>query len=99
MASPTHGASDEKVAIPPETPPLYQAEHGGGGGVASKADVETAGHGPNELLSMDGSSMRGEDILSLQDLDPALNMKMHLVNNVSASPPAPVWFANGKGTR
>lgn len=25
----------------------------------------------------------GEDILALQDLDPALNMKMHLVNNVS----------------
>ena len=24
----------------------------------------------------------GEDILSLEDLDPALNMKMHLVNNV-----------------
>lgn len=23
-----------------------------------------------------------EDILALQDLDPALNMKMHLVNNV-----------------
>ncbi|KFA78998.1 hypothetical protein S40288_00542 [Stachybotrys chartarum IBT 40288] len=75
MASPTHGASDEKVAIPSENPPLYQAEHGAG------KDVETAGHGPNELLSTDGSSTRGEDILSLQDLDPALNMKMHLVNN------------------
>lgn len=24
----------------------------------------------------------GEDILALQDLDPALNAKMHLVNNV-----------------
>lgn len=32
----------------------------------------------------DGSSLKGgEDILGLQDLDPALNMKMHLVNNVS----------------
>jgi hypothetical protein len=31
----------------------------------------------------DGSvSLKGEDILALQDLDPALNMKMHLVNNV-----------------
>jgi hypothetical protein len=37
-----------------------------------------------ELRNADGSSLRsGEDILSLQDLDPALNMKMHLVNNVS----------------
>lgn len=37
-----------------------------------------------DLRNADGSSLRsGEDILSLQDLDPALNMKMHLVNNVS----------------
>ncbi|KAM6482198.1 MFS general substrate transporter [Trichoderma sp. SZMC 28011] len=35
-----------------------------------------------DLRNADGSSLRsGEDILSLQDLDPALNMKMHLVNN------------------
>ncbi|KAL1884016.1 Filamentous Growth Regulator [Diaporthe australafricana] len=33
-------------------------------------------------LGADGSSLRdGEDILALQDLDPALNQKMHLVNN------------------
>lgn len=32
----------------------------------------------------EASSLRkGEDILALQDLDPALNAKMHLVNNVS----------------
>lgn len=37
-----------------------------------------------DLRNADGSSLRsGEDILALQDLDPALNMKMHLVNNVS----------------
>ena len=31
----------------------------------------------------DGYSVReGEDILALQDIDPALNAKMHLVNNV-----------------
>jgi hypothetical protein len=36
-----------------------------------------------DLRAADGGSHRGEDILSLQDLDPALNMKMHLVNNVS----------------
>lgn len=28
----------------------------------------------------------GEDLLSLQDLDPALNQKMHLVNNVRRNP-------------
>ncbi|PON25999.1 hypothetical protein TGAM01_v204943 [Trichoderma gamsii] len=35
-----------------------------------------------DVRNADGSSLRsGEDILALQDLDPALNMKMHLVNN------------------
>lgn len=36
--------------------------------------------------AVDGGSLRsgdGEDILARQALDPALNMKMHLVNNVS----------------
>jgi hypothetical protein len=32
---------------------------------------------------LDGYSVgEGEDILALQDIDPALNAKMHLVNNV-----------------
>jgi hypothetical protein len=31
----------------------------------------------------DSSVSRKVDILALQDLDPALNAKMHLVNNVS----------------
>jgi hypothetical protein len=36
-----------------------------------------------ELRAADGSSINNaEDILGLQDMDPALNMKMHLVNNV-----------------
>ncbi|KAK7707114.1 Filamentous Growth Regulator [Diaporthe eres] len=35
-----------------------------------------------DIRAADGGSLRdGEDILALQDLDPALNMKMHLVNN------------------
>ncbi|EFZ01437.1 MFS transporter [Metarhizium robertsii] len=35
-----------------------------------------------DVRTADGSSLHdGEDILALQDLDPALNMKMHLVNN------------------
>lgn len=35
-----------------------------------------------DLGAADGSSLRdGEDILARQDLDPALNAKMHLVNN------------------
>lgn len=31
------------------------------------------------------SKVSGEDILALQDLDPALNSKMHLVNDVGSS--------------
>jgi hypothetical protein len=38
---------------------------------------------PHDSLAGSGSMHSGEDILSMQDLDPALNMKMHLVNNVS----------------
>lgn len=34
------------------------------------------------LRAADGGSLQGEDVLSLQDLDPALNMKMHMVNDV-----------------
>lgn len=41
---------------------------------------------PDDLAHADGSSIAGgSDILSLQDVDPVLNMKMHLVNNVSYS--------------
>ena len=41
---------------------------------------------PDDVRNADGSSLHaGEDILALQDLDPALNMKMHLVNNVSGN--------------
>jgi len=36
-------------------------------------------------IPRDGTaSPKGEDLLALQDLDPALNMKMHLVNNVGS---------------
>ncbi len=48
-----------------------------------------------DLRGADGSSLKGEDLLALQDLDPALNMKMHLVNNVRLMFPLcfPVCFA------
>lgn len=58
-----------------------------------KSAVATAARKPDELTTakedahaVDGGSLRageGEDILARQDLDPALNLKMHLVNNVS----------------
>lgn len=38
----------------------------------------------DDVRDADGCSTHGgEDILASQDMDPALNMKMHLVNNVS----------------
>jgi hypothetical protein len=32
-------------------------------------------------IHSDDDSLKGEDVLALQDLDPVLNRKMHLVNN------------------
>ncbi|KAG8417787.1 transporter [Metarhizium acridum] len=48
--------------------------------VGQRQKDDLLGHGV--VRTADGSSLHdGEDILALQDLDPALNMKMHLVNN------------------
>lgn len=49
-----------------------------------KGTVEDAGV---RAVPVDARSSlhRGEDILELQDMDPALNLKMHLVNDVSGS--------------
>jgi hypothetical protein len=35
------------------------------------------------LASSAAASLKGLDVLALNDLDPAMDMKMHLVNNVS----------------
>lgn len=37
----------------------------------------------NDVRNADGSSVDGSDVLALQDVDPVLNLKMHMVNNVS----------------
>lgn len=64
-----------------ESPPSYK--EGGPGPLEKKI-----GGGEEALAYHDSaidatSTHSGEDVLALQDLDPALNMKMHLVNNVS----------------
>ena len=69
-----HVAPDATVAHDP--PPAY-AE----GDEKSKAKGELGG--AENALGDDISLSSGQDILDMQDLDPALNMKMHLVNNVS----------------
>jgi hypothetical protein len=52
-------------------------------GFISKGDEKAALGEPD--VSYDHESVgSGEDILALQDVDPALNAKMHLVNNVRA---------------
>lgn len=53
---------------------------------ANMADVEKMGSPPGDNIL---AVAEGEDILALQDLDPALNMKMHLVNNVGTAPGQP----------
>lgn len=53
-----------------------------GGRRDSGSDEERRVAGSVVDVHSDGSSsLKGEDILALQDLDPALNSKMHLVNN------------------
>ncbi len=61
-----------KIPDPEATPPgaLSDKEKTDGSVEAAAGDVGMVGDG-------------GLDVLSMQDLDPALNMKMHLVNNVS----------------
>lgn len=39
--------------------------------------------GPQDVRNAEDASLNGSDVLALQDVDPAMNMKMHLVNNVS----------------
>lgn len=61
-------------------------------GTDKKMSVPVTKEGAGETMATkvdDGdvaSVRKGEDLLALQDLDPALNAKMHLVNNVSATP-------------
>ena len=80
MASPEveKGALDD--AGRQEQPP---DSHGDSTGVLTGG----ADGGSDPRGTVDGAKIKGEgeDILSLEDLDPALNMKMHLVNNVCGS--------------
>jgi hypothetical protein len=61
----------------------------------SKGDEKTqVGDVPPEAVSI----REGSDILSLQDIDPALNAKMHIVNNVRI-PEAPLLQSGPQITR
>ena len=51
-----------------------------------KRSSRNVGSLPSDGTASTSSSLKGEDVLALQDLDPALNMKMHLVNNVRPVP-------------
>lgn len=77
LGADTHAAVDRSHV---DLDPDVQEKKAGGDGYGSPGLF-----GPSESLrNADGSSLQGgEDVLALQDLDPALNMKMHLVNNVS----------------
>jgi hypothetical protein len=50
----------------------------------AKVSDETRHVSVSGLGNTDRRSVQGEDILELEDVDPALNMKMHLVNDVGA---------------
>jgi hypothetical protein len=63
------------------SPPLDPEQEKAG---QSLEDTEkTAGDAQPRDISFDCGD--GEDLLSLQDVDPSLNAKMHIVNNVGSS--------------
>lgn len=71
---------NDDIAVAPDAtmahdpPPAYDDE---------KSTAKGELGGAENALGDDISLSSGEDILNMEDLDPALNMKMHLVNNVS----------------
>lgn len=74
-ASPLPDLQDpEKRAIGDDFAPSYEDEVVAGEGIGT-------GIGATDGASSINSE---EDLLAQQDLDPVLNIKMHLVNNVSA---------------
>lgn len=84
MASPVHAQNEHRPAEPVGNDDHLYDE---------KKSHDPASHGgvleANDLRAGDASSLKGgEDILGLQDLDPVMNMKMHLVNNVRPSRPS-----------
>jgi hypothetical protein len=55
----------------------------------SPSPLEASDKKMDEKVALDAEQQhldyaQGEDILALQDIDPALNAKMHIVNNVSS---------------
>lgn len=77
--------------------PSPRGHNEAGPGAASSSNPEKVPTVPSEEAKpvpptsddSEASSVRnGQDILALQDLDPALNAKMHLVNNVRGS----LWY-------
>ncbi|KAK4098132.1 MFS general substrate transporter [Parathielavia hyrcaniae] len=49
--------------------------------VVPDSGLKGGGGDVSERSNLDEESLKGQDVLSLQGLDPALNRKMHLVNN------------------
>lgn len=83
---------------PPEGEPHsslgLEAEEGRKEKIAADKPVLIRSQDDGRLAADEASLRKGEDVLALQDLDPALNLKMHLVNNVSR--PASCYHADRK---
>lgn len=53
-----------------------------GDDLEKRVNLGVVDHKPHSGSEMLGEIDSGQEILALQDLDPAMNKKMHLVNNV-----------------
>jgi len=57
-----------------------------------EGSLHNGGGGTNTAHAAKGNTIHPQDILALQDIDPVLNMKMNLVNNVCGSRFPPPLF-------
>lgn len=72
--------SERSIVTMAASPPPYPGSSAEEKDTSKKLAPE---QGPLADLDDRVSLTSGQDVLALEDLDPALNMKMHLVNNVS----------------
>lgn len=63
----------------------YTGDRSAGMEVDAEKSMSSMVSNKNEPNGSDGPDDSAEEILALQDLDPAMHKKMHLVNNVSSS--------------
>jgi hypothetical protein len=66
----------------PSMRPMSPASNASGSPRVNEKDVEDGKEGPPVVRSLSVRTLDKGEVFSLEDVDPALNAKMHLVNDV-----------------